>query len=191
MWRSRWAGRDATVTHYGDRNWRILEANGSSDYLSTTLSGPERYGSRISYKLNVSVGEDAPAGCIHEGILLMTTDRADKPIQVMVQGRIVRAIRVGPRALHFGSVAPREEATTRLVVSGKRPFRIASVEVDSDCFEFEIPKDGEPKKLHIVPVRFTASDHPGAFVNRIYINTDQGEESASVEAYVNVKALTD
>jgi hypothetical protein len=139
----------------------------------------------------VSITKNAPAGYIHEGILLTTTDRADKPIQVMAEGRVVREIRVGPRALHFGSVAPREEATKRLVVSGKQPFRISSVEVDSGCFEFEIPKDAEPKKLHIVPVKFKASDDPGAFVKRIYINTDQGEESASFEAYVNITAPTD
>jgi hypothetical protein len=145
----------------------------------------------VSYQLNIAVGESAPAGYMHEGILLTTSEGNDRPIQIMVQGRVVREIRVGPRTLHFGSVAPREEATKRLIVSGKKPFRISSVEVDSDCFRFEIPEDGEPKKLHFVPVKFTAGDKPGAFVKRIYINTDQGEESASVEAYVNITAPTD
>ena len=77
--------------------------------------------------------------------------------------------------------------TKRLVVAGKEPFRISSVEVDCEGFQFEVPEGGEPKKLYLIPVKFTASDKPGAFAKRIYINTDHGEKSASVLAYVNVK----
>lgn len=180
--------RSVTVTHYGNRNWRILDTKGSADYLETSLSEPEQHGSRVSYELKVSVGEGAPAGYIHEGILLRTSEGDDRQLRVMVQGRVVQEIRVGPATLSFGSLEPGVEATKRLIVFGKQPFRISSIETDCECFQFEIPDDTEPKKMHHIPVKFKASDKPGGFAKRIYVNTDRGEKSASVVAYVNVKA---
>ena len=180
--------RTVTVTHYGDPNWRILDAKESTDYLKASLSEPAQSGSRVSYQLNVTVGEGAPAGYIHENILLATSEGDDRQIRVMVQGRVVPEIRVGPATLFFGSLAPREEASKRLIVSGKKPFRISSVEAECECFQFDVPEDGEPKKLHLIPVKFTASDKPGALAKRIFISTDHGEKSVSVVAYANVKA---
>jgi hypothetical protein len=182
------AKRTVKVTHYGNRNWRILDARGSADYLEASLSEPAQNGSRISCDLQVTVKEGAPAGYIQEEILLGTSEGADRQIRVMVQGHVVPEIRAGPAALSFGSMAPHEDVTKRLIVSGKKPFRIISAEVDCEGFQFEVPEDGEAKRLHVVPVKFTANDKPGAFAKRIFINTDQGERSASVLAYVNVRA---
>jgi hypothetical protein len=58
-------------------------------------------------------------------------------------------------------------------VRSKRPFQVTDVRCDGDCLSFKSPQGA--KKLHFIPVTFTAGDEPGHLAMNIYIETDLGK----------------
>lgn len=97
---------------------------------------------------------------------------------------MVPSVSVSPTSLHLGVVRPGESVTKQLVVRGTSPFRILDVACEqpeegsaesSDCFKFA-PSEHE-RKLHIIPVTFTANDSTGKIIETIQIMTDVGPDS--------------
>ena len=94
---------------------------------------------------------------------------------------------MSPASLHLGVVRPGESVTKQLVVRGTSPFRILDVacEKEDDCFKFA-PGDKE-RKVHLIPVTFTASELTGKIVETIQITTEgAGNEELEVVAHVEV-----
>ena len=60
--------------------------------------------------------------------------------------------------------------TKTLVVTAKKPFRILSVHCADDCFEFQTAN--VEKAVHVIPVTFKATEHPGEIEQAIAIDTD-------------------
>jgi hypothetical protein len=72
-------------------------------------------------------------------------------------------------------VEPGQQVTKRLVVRGKKPFRILSISCGDESFEFETPGPNISRPLHLVPVTFTASEeNQGKIARTIRIETDLG-----------------
>jgi hypothetical protein len=89
----------------------------------------------------------------------------------------------------LGTVTPGETVTRSLVVRGTKPFRVLRVACGDDCFQFE-PSD-EAKPLHVIPVRFTASEAGGKVSAKILIETDLGQgASGTVEATATIRAAS-
>jgi len=69
-------------------------------------------------------------------------------------------------------------------VRANRPFRVTGIQCQHDGFTFG-ELSSEPKKLHFIPVTFTADDKSGMVVQKIIIETDlapgaNGEATATV-----------
>ena len=93
------------------------------------------------------------------------------PIQEkkVFQAKIKPSIEVSPSVLLMGIVGQGEPATKKLLIRGKEPFRIVSIECD-DCFEFEFDAEVS-KRVHFVPVKFLA-DKVGKVEKVIKVVTD-------------------
>jgi hypothetical protein len=79
-----------------------------------------------------------------------------------------------------------QKVTKQLVVRGNQPFSIQSVKCDNNSFQFDVPNGA--KKLHFVPISFTAGSHPGKVAQSIEIKTDlNGGAAASCTATATVK----
>jgi hypothetical protein len=103
-----------------------------------------------------------------------------------IAGRVVPEISVAPEPLMLGEVAHGGQVSKRLLVRGKKPFRIMSVNSDAeDCFHFKT--DNQPSERHIVEVTFDARKQAGPLKQTINITTDLGEKySATLNAYATI-----
>lgn len=181
------AEKRIVVDYAGRDDWTIVEAKSANAYVEANVEETSRTGGRASYELVVRLKEDAPNGYIKDQLFLTTNDRRTKQIPVMIEGKVTSAVSVSPGSLFMGVVEPGQKVTKQLVVKARRPFRILSVECDDDCFKFQ-PSDAQ-RAVHLVPVTFTAGDHPGKIQNKIRIQIDIGGESSAAEALAYAQVL--
>jgi len=87
----------------------------------------------------------------------------------MVEGTVVPEYTVTPSLVRFKPVQAGGTVQTRIVVKGKSNFRIESVDCDgmSDCFEAKVSVD--KKKVHVVPIQFSAPLDLGEFEDELII----------------------
>ncbi len=177
--------RRLSISHAGRSTWMVTDVRSSSDYLAAELVERQRYAGRVSYDLVVRLLDNAPAGFLKEQLVLVTNDGANPQIPIDVAGKIKAELTVAPENLVLGEVPRGETVTKRLLVRGKKPFRVTSVECEGDCFSFKT-KD-QTAERHIVTVTFTAEREPGRLRKPITITTDLGETYQAVcQAYATV-----
>ena len=173
------------VTYAGRADWKIVDVRGASDDLEVELTQKQRYSGRVAYELLVRLKNSAPAGHFNEQLILVTNDGQNPRIPIYVSGRVVPEISVSPEPLLLGDVAFGEQVSKKLIVRGKKPFRIVSVDCDEDSFRFET--DDKSSALHVVEIVFDAKKDVGNVKQTIHIETDLGEKyHATVTAYAKV-----
>ena len=80
---------------------------------------------------------------------------------------------VSPASLFMGIVNPGQKVTKKLVVRGKKPFRILAIKCEDESFAFEEVNNGDTAKpLHVVSVTFAAGEAAGNVNKKIRIETD-------------------
>lgn len=173
------------VRYAGRSDWKITDVRGASDDLEVELTETGRQSGRVTYELLVRLKDGAPAGYFNEQLVLVTNDGSNPRIPLHVEGRVVPQISVAPEALRFGDIVNGATMPKKVLVRGKKPFKITSVESPSGAFEFKV--DEESKPSHVVEVVFAGSDQPGPVKETIHITTDLGETfDATVTAYATV-----
>ena len=164
------AKREIEVTYYGRSGWQIKDVRSANSHLAVELSEPRRTANGIAYKMLVHLDEQAPAGPIQDTLTLVTNDPRLPSVGVTVEGRVTPPLTVSPASLFLGVLKPGQVVTKQLVVTGKQPFKITGIRCDDSAFAF---KTGDAaKKVHLVPVTFTAGDEPGEIERSIEIETD-------------------
>lgn len=174
-----------SVTYAGRPDWKIVDAKTANPHFEVELIPTTRNAGRVSYDMLVRLTKDAPPGYIKDQLILVTNDEKGSELPVDIEGRVVAAFTVSPASLFMGVVHPGQQVTKQLVVRGKKPFKITSVECKDSSFSIQ-PSD-ETKTVHLVPVLFTAGDKPGKITQQISIHTDQGDEAvATCTAFAQV-----
>jgi hypothetical protein len=175
------------VTYAGRSDWKIIDVRGASDDLEVELTETQRFSGRVAYDLLVRMKDTARAGYFNEQLVLVTSDSSNPRIPLHVEGRIVPQISVAPEALRFGEVAHGNAVPMKILVRGKKPFRITAMECDADCFEFKT--DDKASARHIVEVVFAANQEPGTVKETIHIATDLGDSfETTLTAYATIVA---
>ena len=190
------ASQTVAITYAGRDQWKIEDVRSASENYEVELRELERAGSREEYEMLIRLKKTAPTGYLKDQLTLVTNDAERQYIPLMVEGKVVPAVDVEPKSLHLGVVRPGESVTKQLVVRGTTPFRIIDVacEKPDDCFQFAA--NDKERKLHLIPVTFTASDTPGKIVETIQIttgapgNADSAEKKA-LEVVAHVEVLED
>ncbi|HEX3727848.1 MAG TPA: DUF1573 domain-containing protein [Pirellulales bacterium] len=160
------------VTYAGREDWKILDVKTADPHFEVEISELARGGGKVAYELLIRLTDDAPVGYIKDQLLLVTNDARDRELPVDMQARIVSDITIHPSQLFLGIVHPGQKITKKLVIRGKKPFKILEVQCADKSFLFEMPK--EAKSVHLIPVVFTAGADPGRIDQKISILTDQG-----------------
>ncbi len=180
------AERTISVQHNGPGDWKIAEVKSNNPHLTGAVTETSRQGNQTVYELKVVLDKDAPVGYLNEHLMLVTNDSQTKQIPVLVEGRVQADISVSPATLFLGVLQPGQSATRQIVVRGRKPFRIASVQGDCKCLQAAVPKDAELKSLYLVPVTFTAGEKTGKIEQKVRIETDEGHTVLEVPAYAVV-----
>ncbi len=163
-----------SVTYAGRSDWQIIDITNDNNHFEVELQETSRVGGRVSYSLLVRLKDNLAAGYVKDQLTVITNDgRAEtQRIPLFVEGRIVPEISVTPAALVLGDVLPGKPITKKLIVRGKAPFRILSVDCGDDCFEFKTDQDS--KTLHFVELTYRPNNRPGAMKVPVQISTDRG-----------------
>jgi hypothetical protein len=176
------------VAYEGRSGWKIVDVRGASEDLEVELTRVQGGSSRVAYQLLVRLKDTAKAGYFNEQLVLVTNDNDNPRIPMHIAGRVVPAISISPEPLMLGSVAQGGKISKKLLVRGKQPFKIVSIQCeDEESFEFKV--DSESSLRHVVEVTFDAKKGVGAVKQPIHFATDLGDTfQATVTAYATVTA---
>ncbi len=183
------AGADATQTvkivYAGRDSWRLRNVETPGDFFDIKLREKARGGGRVEYEMQVKMTGDAPVGHLTDQLVLVTNDSKLERIPLTVKGSIQPSVTVSPASLTLGMLKPGERVTKQIVVRAKQPFQVTDVFCEGDCLTFKSPSGA--KKMHFIPVTFTAGDQPGDLAMTIHVETDLGKGAkASCKATASV-----
>ncbi len=177
-----------SVNYAGRENWSIVDVTNDNDHFEVELQETFRGGGKVSYGLRVRLKDNLPAGYIKDQLTVITNDQRVEyqRIPLFVEGRVVPEISVTPAALVLGDVAADSTVTRKVVVRGKRPFKILEVNCKDDCFTFST--DNQSKLLHLVEITFQPGPSQGAIHVPVRIATDRrANRGAILMVSANVK----
>lgn len=174
------------VKYAGRSNWKIVDVRGASDAIEVELTPTQRYSGRVAYDVLVRLKDTASAGYFNDQLVLVTNDEDNPRIPIYVGGRIVPQISVSPESLLLGEVAQGQQISKKIIVVGKKPFKIVSFQCnDEDSFQFKT--DNQSKERHIVDITFNPKKNAGSVKEAIHISTDLGDKlQANLTAYATV-----
>ena len=179
------AEKVVAVNYAGRADWTVVDVRSADPNLEVEIKESARADSRVSYDLTVRLKENAPPGYFKSQLVLITDDKRMTRVPIDVEGTVVSEITVSPQSIVLGNVPAGKEVTKKLVVRGKKPFKILSIECDDDCFTFE--KVDESKSLHLVSVKFKPRhDAEGKIHKSIRIRTDRNDNVVSIDAHATV-----
>lgn len=185
------AAQSIAVTYYGRGAWKITDVRSANEHLEVELSEPRRQGNGVEYKMSVKLKSDAPAGTLSETLTLLTNDQRLPSVAVAVEGRVVPPLSVSPASLFLGVLKPGQIVTKQLVVTGKQPFKVLGVTCADSAFSFKTTDVA--KKVHLIPVTFTAGEQAGEIEQKIEIETDLasgGKASCAARGTIQAEAAT-
>jgi hypothetical protein len=176
-----------TVNYAGRENWSIVDVTNDNDYFEVELRETSRGAGKVSYGLLVRLKDNVPLGYLKDQLTVVTNDqRAESQrIPLFVEGRVLPEISVTPESLVLGDVVAGEPITRKIVVRGKKPFRILDVNCGDDCFQFKT--DEESKELHLVELTYVPQEEPGVVKVPVQITTDRPNRGASFMVSATVK----
>lgn len=177
------------LKHYGSQDWQITGFKTDSKFLTAEASRMASPFGDMEYDIKVKLSQQAPVGYLKETITILTNDGTSSSFPLEVEGRIIPEVTVRPASLFLGALRPGQKVTKQVIIKGKRPFKITSIDCEGDCFEFgELPE--ATKTLHIVPVTFCPSSadiKQGKVTQKILVHTSLGEDmSAEFLAYAQI-----
>lgn len=163
-----------SVNYAGRSNWQIMDVTNDNNHFEVELEETSRYGGKVSYGLLVRLKDNLPAGYVKDQLTVVTNDSfaETQRIPLFVEGRVVPEISVTPESLVLGEVAPGQSITKKLIVRGKKPFRIVDINCGDDCFTFKTDK--ESKSLHFVELTYVPDGRAGSVKVPVEITTDRG-----------------
>lgn len=164
------ATQQLAVTYRGRNAWQITDVRSANRHLEVDLSDAVRTANSVTYRMNVTLKPEAPAGTLMETLNIVTNDPRLPNVSLSVEGKVVPPLSVSPASLFVGVLRPGQTATKQMVISGKQPFKILSIRCDDPAFQFKTSE--VTKKVHLVPVTFTAGSTPGEIQQTIEIETD-------------------
>jgi hypothetical protein len=160
-----------TVTYRGAGHWQIADVRSANTSLEVELAEPVRQPGVVSYKMIVRLKPDAPAGILQDQLTLVTNDQRMPTVMLPVEGRVTPPLSINPSPLLLGNLAPGQVINKQFVVTGKQPFKLLGIAADADGVEAKLAAD-VTKKVHIVPIQFTAPQRTGEFRFQIAVETD-------------------
>lgn len=165
------AEQEVLVTYRGRGPWQISDVRSACNHLEVELGEPLKQPGQITYKMVVRLKADAPPGMVNEQLTVVTSDKSMPTISLPIEGRVAPPLSVSPSPLLFGALAPGQNATKQLVITGKQPFKLLSIASEPAGLEFRAVPD-LVKKVHLVPVTITAPQQAGEHAYAITIETD-------------------
>lgn len=167
------------VSYAGRDNWTINEVRSDNPHITATAKEVSRGNGQVVYNLDVQVDGQLPAGPLVDHLILATNDRNMPQVPLEVDGNIHSGITVSPSTLFMGVLKPGQKVEKKLVIRSEKPFSVTGIKSDGGEFTYDEKEGSQSKKVHVLPIQFTASDNPGKVSHKIQIATNLGDEITS------------
>jgi Protein of unknown function (DUF1573) len=131
----------------------------------------------VGYRISATLKPDATSGNFKQEIILKTNDPNASVITFHVLGNIRASLQVAPNPVNLGSLKTGAAETTKIVVSGGRPFRITGIDGLDKGMTIELPDSA--KSTHILELRIEPQA-AGELHKQLTIRTDLDGESAKI-----------
>ncbi|QEG34871.1 DUF1573 domain-containing protein [Bythopirellula goksoeyrii] len=177
-----------TVSYAGRDDWKITDITNDNDNFEVEMDGGTRTAGKVTYNLVVRMKDNVSSGFVKDQLTVVTNDsRAESQrIPLFVSGHVVPEISVTPETLVLGSVNAGEPVTKKVVVRGKKPFKILDVNCGDNCFSFNTDEDS--KELHLVEITYLPGDQPGPVKVPVTITTDRPNRNPTLTVSADVVA---
>lgn len=169
--------RKVKVTHYGrDANWRIQDIASTYRNVSVRKSEPVVRPDQVSYDLEVTLTDSAPAGTLNEELLVCVGRQGDgtiiERVPLTLKATIAPPVEISPQIVRLGPLKADEQANTKIVLKCQKPFAIKDVMCDDGNFSVTT-KEASNGQLHFLELCYVAKDaEAGELKKSITILTD-------------------
>ena len=171
------AERKLQISYAISRNdWKLTQAKTSNPNVSVALRETLRGNGLVNYELVVTLLPQAPVGTLRDQIMLVSDDANNSQLPILVEAKVEPDIAVTD--LSFGALAPGQSKTERVIVRGRKPFKIEELyreKKDSSKLQddaFKVKLDKRNSTVHTLPVTFTAPDIPGVFEEDFFVKIE-------------------
>ena len=173
--------RSIDVEHAGDPNWRVSEIvkSSSAPFDLKVEQLPQKVGGfvTVGYRIFATLKPTAAPGSFKQEVILKTNDSQAPVITFNVIGSVKASLSVAPNPVNLGSLKVDAEESSKIVVSGNRPFRIVAIEGLEDGMTIPLPD--RQTTTHILDLRVQPRA-AGALRKQITLRTDLDNEAVTV-----------
>jgi type 1 fimbria pilin len=151
------------ISYAGRDDWHIKEVRANRDYLKAAVREVTRSNGRVTYDLTVQLAPNAPEGALRDQLMLITDDANNPYVPVTVAAVVEPDIVVATPSVALGDLKAGVEKTVRVVVRGRKPFAIDTIECESDLECFKVKLSQDQKTVHVLPLTVTPPTMTGEF----------------------------
>lgn len=152
------------VAYAGRADWRIKELQVRNPHLAAKFNETSRKDGRVDYVVDIILKDTAPVGRLRDLITLVTDDKANPFVPLLVEANVEPDIAVTPGVVALGTVVAGRPMQSRVVIRGKTKFEIEKVESKTgvEGFQYVPPKGALP--VHVLRFALTPdAKTPGKF----------------------------
>ncbi|MBW3542904.1 MAG: DUF1573 domain-containing protein [Planctomycetes bacterium] len=179
------ATKTIEVAYAGRSDWKIRDVRSKNKHLTARVEEKERSGGRVKYELILTLDESLSPGSLRDQVTIVTDDQ-NPYVPLLVSARVESEFTITPETVSLGLLTPGREKTFNIVLRGRKPFQIESIECESDreAFKVRLPKETRP--VHVLPMSVTPPDEPGEFNEEFIVTIAGREEPLHFKAYGKV-----
>ena len=171
--------RKVQVSYAGRNDWKIKNIVSNNPHITATAKEVRRNYGQVVYDIDIHTDGQLTPGPVFDHLLLVTNDSNMPKVPLPVDGDVHSGITVSPSTLYMGVLKPGQKIEKKLVIRSKKPFSVTGIKTDGGQFTYDTKEGSKPKKIHVLPIQYTADDHPGKVSHHIQISTDLGETVTS------------
>ena len=182
-------GRMATKVYYAGRgDWAITNVRSPVPWLQPTFNEEKRQQGSITYRIDVELTGNAPTGHFQHELILTTNDEKLRRVPVPVSGRVEQALAIAPSSIVLGDLKPGDRVTQRIIVRGKDPLEIGSIEAAGWKIDFQ--STSGLRRIHIINATFSPDGATGPQRTDVIVQT-AGEQPHQTRSILIADVLSD
>ena len=152
------------IAYAGRADWRIKELQVRNPHLTAKFDQTARENGRVDYLLEIRVKDTAPVGRLRDLITLVTDDKANPYVPLLVEANVEPDIAVTPGIVPLGTLVPGRATPSRVVIRGKAAFEIEKVESTKGIEGFKYRPTVGARNVHVLQFALTPDPKtPGKF----------------------------
>ena len=173
--------RSIDVEHAGSGTWRVTEIvkSGAAPFDLKVEQLPQKVSGfvTVGYRISATLRANATPGSFKQEVILKTNDPASPSISFNVIGTIKSSLNVAPNPVALGTLKVGRQDSTKIVVSGSRPFRITAIDGLDEIVTTPLPD--RQTTTHILDLRVQPRT-AGELRRQLTIRTDLDNEAVTV-----------